>query len=189
MKRARSQQLTVEETGIDLQQVNEYVYLGRVITAADNDVQALCKNIMKTRKRWGSLRRVLSRAGATPRISGYFYKAACQSVLLYGSETWVWTKRMLKTLESFHHQVARHISRNCIRKRIDENGEEMWVYPSTTKSMEKAGLRPIRAYVRKRREGLLYYAQTESTFYSHMLSLQRSTNQWWKQHHFLLESG
>ena len=33
--------------------------------------------------------RILIREGARPRVSGFFFKAAVQSVLLFGAETWV----------------------------------------------------------------------------------------------------
>jgi len=33
-----------------------------------------------------------------------------QSVLLYGSETWVWSQSMRLALQGFHHRVARKIT-------------------------------------------------------------------------------
>jgi hypothetical protein len=187
---ARSKQLKVEDTGIPLQQVSQFVYLGRVVTTNDKDIPALRRNLTKARKRWGLLRRTLVRAGATPKISGYFYKAACQSVLLYASETWTWTGKMLALLESFHNQVARHLSSRPIRRRRNANGEEVWFYPNINEARDCAGLRPISEYARRRRDGLLSFAQTDSSFYSLVLSLPRSSKQsWWKQHQFLHLSG
>jgi hypothetical protein len=57
----------------------------------------------------------LTRQGATPKVMGYFYKAVCQAILLYGCETWVVTHKIHKALESFHHRVARQISNLRIR--------------------------------------------------------------------------
>ena len=37
----------------------------------------------------GRLKRILSREGADKRVSGNFFKAVVQQVLLFGSETWV----------------------------------------------------------------------------------------------------
>ena len=37
------------------------------------------------------------------------YKAVAQSVLFYGSESWVVTGEMLKFLEGFHHRASRRI--------------------------------------------------------------------------------
>ena len=37
---------------------------------------------------------ILSRKRTTPRVSGFFFKAVIQGVLLFGAETWVVTPRM-----------------------------------------------------------------------------------------------
>ena len=50
--------------------------------------------------------RVLGRMGATVQAQGSMYKALDQSVLLYGSESWVVTGEMLKVLTLFHHWVS-----------------------------------------------------------------------------------
>ena len=50
--------------------------------------------------------RVLERTGATVRALGAMYKTATQLVLLYGSNTWVVTRDMLKVLTVFHHWEA-----------------------------------------------------------------------------------
>jgi hypothetical protein len=67
-------------------------------------------NLCKARKSWARISCILARDGATPRVSGMFYKAVVQSILLFGSETWVMTNPMLKALESFHRRVARWIA-------------------------------------------------------------------------------
>ena len=41
----------------------------------------------------------LIREGATPRISGNFFKAVVQQVLLFGAETWVVTPKMERANE------------------------------------------------------------------------------------------
>ena len=43
---------------------------------------------------------------APPRISAKFYKAVVQSLLLYGSETWVISKLAMARLEGFHIRAA-----------------------------------------------------------------------------------
>ena len=44
---------------------------------------------MKVQKSWGRLTRILSREGSDKRVSGTFFKAVVQQVLLFGAETWV----------------------------------------------------------------------------------------------------
>ena len=45
----------------------------------------------KKRAVWRRLTRVLSREGATLRVSGILFKAVVQLVLIFGTETWVVT--------------------------------------------------------------------------------------------------
>ena len=44
---------------------------------------------------------ILSREGAMPRVSGFFFKAVVQSVFLCSAETWVVTHRMGRFLGRF----------------------------------------------------------------------------------------
>jgi hypothetical protein len=59
--------------------------------------------------------RVLFHEGANACISVKFYKAAVLTILLHGSESWVWTRCMHKAAESFHNNVARPLSRRTPR--------------------------------------------------------------------------
>ena len=93
------------------------------------------------------LSRLLVREGATPRVSGKFYKAVVQAVLLYGSETWVWTLSMFKTLQGFHKRVVRRLAGRLPRL---QNGE--WVYPPIAEAYEITGIHPIEVYIARRRE-------------------------------------
>ena len=65
---------------------------------------------MKARKSWGQLYWILSREEADPKVSGSFYKAVVQAVLLFGAETWVLDPRMERALDNFQHRVARRIT-------------------------------------------------------------------------------
>ena len=58
---------------------------------------------------WGRLAKILGREGADKRTAKRFYVAVVQAVLLFGSETWVLTPRLEKSLERFHHQAARRM--------------------------------------------------------------------------------
>ena len=53
---------------------------------------------------------MLGREGAKPRVSGMFFKAVVQVVLLLGSDVWVTTLRMGRALGIFKHGVARWIT-------------------------------------------------------------------------------
>ncbi len=86
------------------------------------------------------------------------------TVLLYGSDTWVVTRRMEELLTSFHDRCLRHITRRFIRCTDTEN--DIWVSPSLTGVLAEAlllNLRPAMYYVRARRNGLLRYAITPAS--------------------------
>ena len=79
-------------------------------------------------------------------ISGMFYKAVVQQVLLFGAETWTVTPAMMKALEGFHHRAARRIAGMQPYRLV--NGD--WVTPDKTEALEATGLWPIAEYVRRR---------------------------------------
>ena len=73
--------------GKPIKSVYSFKYLGRIMTAGDDDWPAVAGNLVKARKSWGRLARILSREGADKRVSGTFFKAVVQQVLLFGAET------------------------------------------------------------------------------------------------------
>ena len=83
-----------EAYGEQLESVPRFTYLGRVMTAGDDDWPAVAGNLAKARRSWERLQRILGREGATSRILGSFFKAVVQQVLLFGAETWVVTPKM-----------------------------------------------------------------------------------------------
>ena len=73
--------------GKPLENVSAFKYLERVMKAGDDDWPAVAGNLSKTRKRRGSLLRIICREGADARVSGKLFKALVQAVLLFGVET------------------------------------------------------------------------------------------------------
>ena len=132
--------------GEELEMVRDFRYLGRPLSELDSDMPAFRHNLRKARQKWGMLSRLLVREGATPLVSGKFYKAVVQAVLLYGSETWVWTESMRLAFQGFHHRVARRLTGMTARL---QNG--VWVYPPIEEALEAAGLRTIDVYIARRR--------------------------------------
>ena len=61
------------------------------------------QNLRKAQRRWGMITRAMAKTGATVRDQGMIYKAVDQSLLLYGSESWVVTGEMLKVSEGSYH--------------------------------------------------------------------------------------
>ena len=68
-----------------LEMVNSFRYLGRVISEADNNWPAEIRNLAKAQAVWRRMMRILSREGARLQVSGFFFKAIIQSVMLLGA--------------------------------------------------------------------------------------------------------
>ena len=73
--------------GEELERVEVFKYLGRLIAFDDDDTQAVCGNLKKFRRFWVRILRVLRAENASARACGMFYKATVQSVLLFENET------------------------------------------------------------------------------------------------------
>ena len=58
----------------------------------------MAKNLSRAREVWSRMSHILSREGVVPLVSGFFFKAVVQAVLLFGAETWVVTPLMGKAL-------------------------------------------------------------------------------------------
>ena len=67
-----------------METVMVFRYLGWVLTAGDNYWIAVVGKLGKARKSWGQLLRILIREGLDLKVSGHFYKAVSQVVLLFG---------------------------------------------------------------------------------------------------------
>ena len=98
-----SAEMAFEVYGEQLQTVPRFKYLGRILTEGDDDWPAVAGNLAKARKSWGGLQGILSREGATKRVSGNFFKVVVQQVLLFGAETWVVSPMMEWALSAFIH--------------------------------------------------------------------------------------
>ena len=66
-------EMAFEVYGKQLQTVPSFKYLGRILTAGDDNCPAVAGNLGKAQKRWGRLKRILSREGADKRVSGELF--------------------------------------------------------------------------------------------------------------------
>ena len=122
--------------GVPLYQVTYFKYLGQVISAEDDKWPVVLCNLRRSRQKWERLTRVLSREVADAQKLGQIYLAVVQSILLYGSETWVLTPLMQRVLGRFHHRVSRRLTERQPRKGQDGG----WVYPLLEDAMVEAVL-------------------------------------------------
>ncbi len=92
--------------GEELERVEVFKYLGRLIAYDDSDTQAMQLNLRKARGCWAWILHVLRAENATARTCRMFYKATVQAVQLFGSETWSLSPTSVKQLEGFHIRAA-----------------------------------------------------------------------------------
>ena len=127
------------------------------MTAGENDWLVVVGNLWKAQKRWGRLSQILIREGADPKVSGIFYKAVAQAVLLFGAEKWVLTLRMERALENFQHRVARRITVKQPRQRVNVS----WEYLPLEEARGEAGFEGIRKSVTRRKNTVVQYIVTQ----------------------------
>ena len=85
---------------------------------------------------------------ATLKVSAKFYKAVVQSVLLYGSETWILTKAALARLEDYHIRAAYRMVVEHKPRRVPNL---VWVYPCLQDVLNECGMATIDHYIGVRR--------------------------------------
>ena len=151
-----STEMAFEVYGQQIQSVPWFTYLGRVMTAGDDDWPAVAGNLAKARKSWGRLQGILRREGAKTWILGNFFKAVVQQVLLFGAETRVVTPKMERALSAFIHGAARRITGRQPRRGKDWE----WQYPSLEGAMEEAGLTDIRTSIQRSQNTFAKYIAT-----------------------------
>ena len=98
----------------------------------------------------------LSREGGDNQTSDSIYSAVIQSVMLYGSETWVMTPCIGRVWGGFHHRVAhRLMGRQPQRVR---NG--LWVHPPPEDAMAEAVFQEVKTYVSRRKNTVAQFIAT-----------------------------
>jgi hypothetical protein len=159
---------------------SQFQYLGRWLDDDDADISPVFANIRKAQRQWGLVRRLLCRQGASRKVMVHFYLTIVQSVLLYGSETWVLSQYCLRRLEAFHHKCARWLCGRHIRRLPDNT----WEYPPSIEVLAACALSPLQTYIAKRRTTLLQYATTSSVLYQTCVSASPSAAKlrpvWWR---------
>ena len=107
-----------------------------MLTAGEYDWIVVVGNLGKARKSWGRLSCVLGWDGEELNVSGKFYNAVAQAVLLFGEETWVLTQKMEKDLDRFQSRFVRRLTGKQPRQRTYGS----WDCPPLAEALGEAGL-------------------------------------------------
>jgi len=167
--------------GAELERVEVFKYLGRLLTYDNNDAQAVKGNLKKARGVWTRLSRMIRAENASPHACSIFYKAAVQSILLFGSKTWNLSPQSLKCLEGFHLRAAWRMA----GKRPKKLPDGTWTYPNSAAVLDEVRLKTIAHYIGVRRQHIASYIVNKSIFQTCMNGVRRrgsSVRQfWWAQ--------
>ena len=129
--------------GRPLEAATSFKYMGRLLTASDNNWSSVVKNLRKTRMKWAMFSRILGQEGANVWKSVTVYKAVVNEILLFGSETWMMTPRIRWTLRGFHHRVERCIA--GMKPKHDTMGR--WYFLPLEAEMTVSGLDDMDTYI------------------------------------------
>jgi hypothetical protein len=148
--------------GTDLESVDQFVYLRKLVTVNDSDLPVVIRTLHCARAHWAQVSRILLREGATPKILAKSYKAVVQSVLLFSCETWVISRPSMGLLEGFHHTIARRLTGwTCCPGRTDEAS---WIYPAMGKTLDEAGMHSMATYIGNHHRYILSWALSRPDF-------------------------
>ena len=96
------------------------------------------------------------------RVSGMFYKATVQAVLLFGSETWSLSTTAMDRLEGFHIRAAWRMA--LVNKPRKDPTSGTWTYPPSEDALEEVGLHTIADYVQVRRQTIANFIVNRPIF-------------------------
>ena len=180
LQRVRDQTFTIY--GRTLPTTSTFKYLGRPMSTTDSDWPAVFRNLTRARQKWVRASKILGQQGADPVICGHLYIAVVQSLLLYGSETWVVTPQMLTLLDGFHHRCTRRIAGMAPKFDVRTNS---WSKPPIEEAFALTKLKPLAEYIQKRQNHIAEYVALRPIYSLCTQSVRRSgsTNRtlWWTQ--------
>ena len=121
---------------------------------------AVMRNLSQAGVVWRRMVCILSREGAAPRVSGFFFQAVLQAVMLFISETWVATPCMGNDLGGVgvQAQVERRLTRQLPHRTPDRN----WIYTLAATAREEAVLLTMEEYIRLHQNTVAQYIDTRS---------------------------
>ena len=78
-----------------LEKVDKFRYLGWMFLFHDNEWPSIVRNLQRARRKWVKFYRMLGQERANTRTFGRFYVVVLQSILIFVSDSWVTTPRIM----------------------------------------------------------------------------------------------
>ncbi|KAH8333438.1 hypothetical protein KR067_003621 [Drosophila pandora] len=109
MRILHSHQSMITICGKSVEYVDSFVYLGTVISANGGVEKDMENRLSKARSAFGRLQRIWRNQQISRKTKLRIFNACIKSVLLYGSETWLTSQRMVLKLQAFVNKCLRII--------------------------------------------------------------------------------
>lgn len=121
--------------------VNEFCYLGSIVTNDCTDEKDVDTRIAKASGAFGMLRKCLfASSDITNHAKGSIFRSLILPILLYGSECWCMTEIMMRKIRNFYH--------NCVRNMCRVNRKHTYLHRiSTAELLDRVGLESIETYI------------------------------------------
>ncbi|GBP25135.1 Putative uncharacterized transposon-derived protein F52C9.6 [Eumeta japonica] len=105
MTNGKKDPVTVEQTQISY--VDEYIYLGQLISPEDNINKEVEKRIAKGWKKYWGAKEIMKDKNLHISTKSKLFNTCILPVLTYGSETWALTRNIAKKLSTCQHAMER----------------------------------------------------------------------------------
>ena len=116
--------------------VTPFKFLGRDLSAADEEWTAVVHNLWRELQKWKRLTRLLIMDGEDAWTLRQIYLAVIKPVMINESETWVMKPRIGRVWSRSRHRGGIRLTGRQ-PWRVQDGG---WVYPSLEDAMEEVGL-------------------------------------------------
>ena len=183
---ARALEQNFTAYGEELRKVEQFRYLGRLLSFDDNDTPAIRRQLKRARGQWARISKVIGKEEVPGPVAGMFYQAVVAAVLLYGSESWVTSPAALARLEGFHVESARRMT-----GRRPKKVRGVWSYPDSEEVLRAARLQPIEVYIKRRRRTVLKAVEgrpiLEECREAERMRGSPTRSYWWEQEFELTE--
>ena len=133
--------------GDELEVVDEFVYLGSLVTSDNDTSREIRRRIINGSRAYYGLHKHLRSNRLSPRTKCTLYKTLIRPVVLYGHETWTLLEEDLRALEVFERRVLRTIFGG-----VQENG--VWRRRMNHELVQLAGETSISKVVKHKTNGV-----------------------------------
>lgn len=101
--------VTMAEERLEFNEVDEYMYLGALISDKCEEEKEVKLRIAKSNRCAGGLHKIFNSKNVSLKTKTRLYKTVLRPTLLYGSETWVMNKKTQNMIELWERKILRRI--------------------------------------------------------------------------------